>query len=175
MKRFRFFIFSTVQVHLTIQFPKMKKVFLSFLIIAAGCTKIAGTESIIPATWEKDFSIELYTGGGMVNQSTTITYRYDSAIYNHKIQNMDSVKSFALTEEDRKTILTELKLLNLDKVQSVDLDHIVYDKETVRICLTNTAKDFCLDEGSSTEIIDPDKSFTGAWHYLEKMIMERGH
>ncbi len=148
------------------------KLFIACLMI--GCLFISCADTSmkektkgVPESWGKDFTISLYTGGGMLNESSKVEYTHDSCVHIEQKNEEIKRKGFALTEADRSTILNRLRELSFYDIKEDTTHHaIIYDKETVNICMYN-AEEFCVSEGS---IAETDKKgmehFSAAYRFL---------
>jgi hypothetical protein len=144
------------------------------LLITVFCMQVQGHNYELPKTWEKDFSIELYTGGGMRNQSSKVTFSFGRCTYVEMKDDVNTTKGFDLTSADREAILKKLQALNLGKIKTKNNKQIVLDQETSSLCfLTAGRADFCLDDGASTGVDDPAGAFGAAYHYLWDMAIKR--
>jgi hypothetical protein len=143
------------------------------IFVCMAMMNLNNEKPVLPAVWDKDFSITLYEGGGMINRSTHITYTYDSCIYDYQQNKSVSTKNFALTATDRETILTKLKSLKLEKLKTAQHKHAIPDKGTVSLCFINGSRKLCLEDSASGRVIDTEGAFTTAYQYLKELAMKR--
>ena len=122
----------------------------------------------LPTTWEKDFSIKLYNGGGMYYGSTTVVFNSSGVIYTKMDQGNEVVKTFELSEDEKNAILKQLKLLKVDSIKSKTKDGITHDQATTSICfLKEVNTTYCASKGATTEIEEEYKNnFSETWDYL---------
>lgn len=122
----------------------------------------------LPTTWEKDFNIKLYNGGGMYYGSTTVVFDSSGVIYTKMDQGNEVIKKFTLSDREKIAILKQLKLLKVDSIKTKTKDGITHDQATTSICFfkdVNTT--YCISKGATTEIEEEYKSnFSEAWDYL---------
>lgn len=120
----------------------------------------------LPDEWTPDFTIDLYTGGGMQERSTTITYTFDSCKYIDRNGTVATTHAFALTAADRKDILKKMHDLKADQLKSVKDNSATQDKESTSLCF-QFKTEFCLEDGAATSIQKEDLSnFSDACRYL---------
>lgn len=152
-------------------------IFILFMQIIS-CTKSepkqeAG-DNLLPATWTKDFSIGLYTGGGMLNQSLTIIFTYDSCQYVEKTGDKKKTIAFILTEKQKTEILEKMKSFHADEIHSRKTEGITYDKESNDICF-RTKKEFCISDGAASDIEEKDiANYSGIYQYLLNFARQKG-
>jgi hypothetical protein len=133
-------------------------VMTSFCIALCSCG--SKKESPIPEKWGKDFSISIYTGGGMLNESEGATFSHDSCIYIKKEGSTSEKKAFGLSEANRKEILKQLHELRTDMIRTDTVKDIIMDKETTYICFDGV-KQFCYSDGASVTIHPEDREIFG--------------
>ncbi|MBA2612553.1 MAG: hypothetical protein H0U95_11315 [Bacteroidetes bacterium] len=131
-------------------------------------------EFILPKTWDKGFSISLYTGGGMINESENILFSADSCFYHHSVNNVDSTKRFTLTPKEKEEILTKLGTFKVGAIENITTP-ITYDKETNSMCFTNLPQEsYCLETSATKEIKESDvPNFNGAYSYLWQLALTK--
>jgi len=163
----------------------MKYLFIPITFLLFNCcgpkpgtssANIEKTEQfVLPATWAKDFSITFYEGGGMAYESTNIFLFADSCRYVEMQGGVDSIKRFVLTAKEKEEILTKMKALNIDKIESVELPGVVYDKETTRLCFANGFKQsHCLETGATMSIKEKNEGdFYNAYSYIIELAKKR--
>lgn len=132
-------------------------------------------EFIMPAIWAKDFSVTFYEGGGMAYESTNIFLFADSCRYVEMENGMDSIKRFVLTAKEKEDVLAKLRSFNVDKIETVDLEGTVYDKETTRICFANGFKQsHCIETGATQGINEKNKGdFYKAYSYIIELAKSK--
>ncbi len=164
----------------------MKYFFLLITILLFSCsgpkTTTTGNETIdkptvfvMPATWTKDFSVTFYEGGGMAYESTNIFLFADSCRYVKMEGGVDSVKRFVLTPKEKEEVFAKLKAFNFDKIETVELEGTVYDKETTRMCLAEGVKQtFCAETGATQGIKEKNKGdFYAAYSYIIELAKSK--
>ncbi|MBA3682183.1 MAG: hypothetical protein H0W73_13645 [Bacteroidetes bacterium] len=159
----------------------MKYIFIPFAILLFNCsgskpktgneTTEKPEEFVMPATWAKDFSITFYEGGGMAYESTNIFLFADSCRYVKMESGVDSIKRFVLTPKEKEDVLAKLKSFNADKIETIDLEGTVYDKETSRMCFANGFKQsHCIESGATQGIKEKTKGdFYKAYSYIVEL------
>ncbi len=130
----------------------------------------------LPASWNKDLNITLYTGGGMLYASTSVYLYADSCKYIEMENGVDKIKRFKLTIKEQQDVLAKLNSYNVGAIETVNIDGIVHDKETNRLCFHLNAKDeHCIETGASTDIKpNYQKNFNEAYSYILALAKEKG-
>jgi hypothetical protein len=148
--------------------------YLSILLILLSCSPTEKKYEL-PPDWNKDFSIKLYEGGGMRNQSKHVTFTYNKVELIETFPGDSAArKSFDLSDTGREEILKTLRSFNLGNITTREKPFET-DQESVSLCfLTKENNDFCLESGSKTEFVDPGGSFGKAYSYLLGMAEKKG-
>lgn len=130
----------------------------------------------IPKKWEKNFSVTLYSGGGMNYESTNIFLFADSCRYVEMENGVDSIKRFVLSQAEKEEVLLKLRSFNVSEIKTIELEGTVYDKETNRICFALAPKQaFCIETGATQGIEEKEKGdFYKAYNYLVSLAKEKG-
>ena len=163
----------------------MKYLFIPLTVLLINCSGSKTTSNIgttdvpeqfvLPATWAQDFSITFYEGGGMAYESTNIFLFADSCRYVEMQGGVDSIKRFVLTAKEKEEILTKMKALNLDKIESVELPGVDSDKAHTRLCFANGFKQsHCLETGATMSIKEKNEGdFYNAYSYIIELAKKR--
>jgi hypothetical protein len=131
-------------------------------------------DTILPTTWTKDFSISLYTGGGMLNESLTIDFNYDSCKYVEKKGDEKNIVAFQLNENQKNELLEKMKSFHADEIHSRKTEGITYDKESNDICFHNKTE-FCISDGAASDIEEKDiANYSGIYQYLLNFAKQKG-
>ncbi len=150
-------------------------IFILLLMVSSCMTPAPESveNKVLPTTWSKDFSIYLYTGGGMQNESMTINFTYDSCKYVEKKGDEKKIIAFALTDLQRTEILEKMKSLQVDKIISKKTEDIAYDKESSDLCF-HWKTEFCLSDGATSEIVEKDvPNYSAAYQYLSNFAQRK--
>ena len=116
-----------------------------------------GNNFELPATWDKNFNISYYSGGGMVQRSTKLFLSKDSCAYVEMKEGIDDKKTFKFSVAELAQILAKLKELKADKIKTKKLKGIIYDKESEDVCFTSKDKELCLQDGATATIEAKDQ------------------
>ncbi len=152
---------------------------MKFLFILTGfifCSCF-NTKYELPKTWDKNFSIVLYQGGGMNYESTNILFSYDSCKYVEMNEGVHKITRFKLSDKSRNAILKKLTGFNVESMETQKTAELINDKETTSICFQNASKkDHCISTGATTQIerkyvVD----FYKAYQYLLALAKEKGN
>ncbi len=150
---------------MNIRFAVFPALYILGFISSTSCTSTT-SNSGLPETWTKDFTISLYSGGGMQDAATNITFTYDSCIAEYRTGGDKEKQSFALTEKMREDIFGKMKELKAEQIRTVQ-EGITLDKETDRLCFNTDVKEICVSQSSTQQIHEDDRSrFADAWSYL---------
>jgi hypothetical protein len=104
----------------------MKKFFvLGLLILVAGCALPFSTQ--LPAERPADFELEIYEGGGMLDQSTTWSITAGQATYTDHYEQRDVVTQFDLSDAELDVIWDTLRRARFDQIHQSE-EHDVYDR-----------------------------------------------
>ncbi|HTJ52467.1 MAG TPA: hypothetical protein VL443_23570 [Cyclobacteriaceae bacterium] len=125
----------------------------------------------LPKTWTKDFTISLSYTGSMDGSSTHIMFTYDSCMYTRNSGMHAAEKDrVRLTESDRNEILTHLRELKVDKINSEMNIAPVNDGWSTSMCFGL----HCIEGGTSARMSDRDKElFLNAYNYLEMYAVKK--
>lgn len=130
---------------------------------------------VLPASWTKDFNVTFYEGGGMAYESTNIFLFADSCRYVEMQGGVDSIKRFVLTAKEKEDLLAKMKSFNIEKIESVELPGVVYDKETTRMCFANGFKQsHCIETGATQSIKEKTEGdFYKAYSYIIELAKNK--
>ena len=144
----------------------MKNLFF-ILTLTIFCSFIIPSKNFeLPTTWTNDFSINIYQGGGMINQSTKVIFRLDSLIYTEMKHSKKNVKRHKLTNDEKQEILAKVKQLNAEIISSA-ATNLKHDKETTEICFNLSSNSHCFSSGATEEVIEKySKNFGDMYKYL---------
>lgn len=139
---------------------------LSYFFIA--CTITPKKEYKLPNIWDKNFSITLYEGGGMVYSSTTILFSFDSCKYVKMNEGVNNIKRFKLSAKEKEEILIKLNSFNVNAIETAKTQGVIHDKETTQICfISNPQNQHCLETGATIQIKEKhQQNFNNAYTYL---------
>lgn len=138
-----------------------------FLSCSADYSKKKHETFEIPSYWEKDFSVKLYEGGGMLPESTDIYFRTDSCFVNDFHDSFENHYAFLMLEKDKEELINYLKSKELTKIRTKPVKETIYDKGTISICLSKADQQFCLEEGATMNIHEKDyPAFMSAYQHL---------
>jgi hypothetical protein len=129
------------------------------------------SDTELPKTWTKEFTISLSYTGSMDGSSTHLTFTYDSCIYIKKTGMKAPKKTFFLLQEsDRTEILKKMHELHADKIQSEMSIAPVNDGYSATLCVGHD----CVQGGTSVTMSDQDKEqFSMAYDYLEEYAIKK--
>ncbi len=146
---------------------------IPFLVFSSFISNFNSFE--LPKTWENDFSIKLYHGGGMYYGSTTIIFNENGGIYNVMDKGKENIKKFTLSEKDKIEILKKLQILKVDSIKTKSKLGITNDQATKSICFLKGANtSFCAENSSGNEIEKAhENNFYSAWSYLQEFAIKK--
>ncbi len=153
----------------------MKYILFPLTLFLFACFVEHKAKYELPLTWPKNFSIKVYEGGGMNNESNNISFSKNSCQYILMKEGVKNSKNFKLSDKQLNEVLAKLISFNVDKIQSQKSDEIIHDKETKSICFyTGLNQDRCIETGA-TMLILPKHSinFNNSFNYLLALAEEK--
>ncbi len=154
--------------------PKYFLVFiLSYFFIA--CAIAPKKEYKLPNTWDKNFSITLYEGGGMAYESTNILFSLDSCKYVQMNNGVYKIKRFKLSAKEREEVLLKLNSFNVGTIETAKVQGLIHDKETNQICfITKPQSQYCIETGATTQIKEKyQQNFNLTYSYLTALAISK--
>jgi hypothetical protein len=144
----------------------------AFQLTLLGCVSRIDTLAL-PPTWTDDLVITVYDGGGMLYQSLDISCTADSCRYDSMNQGIHKIQNFALSAEDKQSILKQLHDYGLGNVWSIPTKGVVYDKATQRICVTQKTAQHCVEDSAAQSIGLNGNGFFRSHDYLIEFAKKR--
>jgi hypothetical protein len=122
----------------------------------------------LPETWNKDFSIKLYHGGGMLYQSTNLFLSKDSCVYNYMLKGKEDIKRFMLSDQEFEAVLKKMDSLNVGEIRAEEVMGVIHDKASSSICFIDKSNStFCIGDGASSQLKGENLDrFSAAYDYL---------
>ncbi len=147
----------------------MKSIFIAFTaLVCFASFKSDRNKNELPKTWNKDFSIKLYHGGGMLYQSTNLFLSKDSCVYNYMLQGKKDIKHFMLSDQEFEAVLKKMDSLKVGEIHAEEVMGIIHDKASSSICFHDkSASTFCIGDGASSQLKGENLDrFSAAYDYL---------
>lgn len=152
--------------------PYKMKTFLLYVLVLSGITVLGQSNSYkVPKDWSKTFIISIEHTSSQHGEVSRLKFTHDSCTYKtNKWQGINHDRAFALSEQDRKAILSKLRELKIESIQEKNTTAILQGGWSNVLCIG----DRCIDVGTVSEMSDKDKEIhLAASRYLQEFARKK--